>query len=87
MASTILRPAYFSHVAGAVAEIRAGNPWLSDALFYTVRDPSRPYLIANGSIIGPTHLSPFTALRLVGMVYTPLYLGTPFASQVSHTSN
>src|SRR5262249_40245818 len=80
------RPGYFSYDETTVTSIRARNPSLADAVFHTVRDPARPYLIAHASVIGPTQLSPFTALELVGMEYTPLYVGTPLGRPVTYTS-
>jgi hypothetical protein len=75
----------FSYDAATVASIKANNPSLAGATFYTVRDPlTRPYLIAETIFVCPTTASPFRAYRLVNCEATPLYVGNPFALSVTY---
>ena len=76
---------YFSLDADTVADIKRRNPSLADATFYTVRtDAPRPYLIVNSSLVGPASQAPYSSESLVGFEYTPLYVGSPFALNVTY---
>jgi hypothetical protein len=79
------KPSYFSLNDTTVTDIKHRNPALTEATFHTVRTASpRPYLIINGTMIGPTHLSPFQTEPVVNMQYTPLYVGTPYGMEVTY---
>jgi hypothetical protein len=78
-------PGRFSFDAATVTSIKANNPALAGATFYTVRDPqTRPYLIAETIFVCPTAASPFRTYRLVNCEVTPLYVGNPFALSVTY---
>ena len=79
------RPAYFSLDAATVADIQKRNPSLAGAAFYTVRtDAPRPYLIVNSCLVGPASLAPYYSESLVTFEYTPLYVGSPTAMEVTY---
>jgi hypothetical protein len=76
---------WFSYDAATVASIKANNPSLAGATFYTVRDPqSLPFLIAQTIFVCPTTASPFRSYRLINCEATPLYVGNPFALSVTY---
>ncbi len=63
------------------------NPALVNVRFHKVRDETgypRPYLIINASLVGPKALAPFTRESLVGIEFTPLYVGSPFGKEVTY---
>ena len=77
---------FFSLFADTVKEIRQRNvntPAVSGAEFYTVRDypneSKRPYLVVNGSVIGPTKLAPFKTENPIVFEFTPLYVGSAYS--------
>lgn len=78
-------PTYFSFNEATVSDIKHRNPALAKASFHTVRTAEpRPYLIINGTMIGPTALSPFHTEPVVNIQYTPIYVGVPHAMQVTY---
>lgn len=78
-------PTYFSFNVATVSDIKHRNPALAKASFHTVRTAEpRPYLIINGTMIGPTALSPFHTEPVVNIQYTPIYVGVPHAMQVTY---
>src|SRR4030095_7230959 len=78
-------PSYFSLDAATVADIQSRNFSLAGARFYTVRtDVPRPYLIVNSCILGPASLAPYWTESLVIFEYTPLYVGSPSALEVTY---
>ncbi len=79
-------PGYFSFNDETVTEIKSRNPSLRNATFHTVRTAApRPFLVINASLIGPVALSPFKKESVVIFEYTPLYVGNPFALNVTYT--
>ncbi len=78
-------PTYFSFNEATVSDIKHRYPALAKASFHTVRTAEpRPYLIINGTMIGPTALSPFHTEPVVNIQYTPIYVGVPHAMQVTY---
>ena len=78
-------PTYFSFNEATVSDIKHRNPVLAKASFHTVRTAEpRRYLIINGTMIGPTALSPFHTEPVVNIQYTPIYVGVPHAMQVTY---
>jgi hypothetical protein len=76
---------YFSLNADTVADIQKRNPSLAGSTFFVVRtDAPRPYLVVNSSLVGPASLAPYSSESLVGFQYTPLYVGSPYGSQVTY---
>jgi hypothetical protein len=78
-------PAHFSLDAATVADIVARNPQLAGATFYTARE-KRPFLLINGTLLGPDALAPFAQEKIVGFAMTPLYVGVPYAQTITYQS-
>lgn len=78
-------PAHFSLDAATVADIVARNPQLAGATFYTARE-KRPFLLINGTLLGPDALAPFAQENIVGFAMTPLYVGVPYAQTITYQS-
>lgn len=76
-------PAYFSLDATTVADIVARNPHLAGATFYTARD-KRPFLLINGTLLGPAALAPFAQEQIVGLEMTPLTVGIPYGQTITY---
>ena len=79
------KPAYFSLDANTVADIVARNPQLAGATFYTARE-KRPFLLINGTLLGPDALAPFAQEKIVGFEMTPLYIGVPYGQTIAYES-
>ncbi len=79
------KPAYFSLDAATVADIVARNPQLAGAIFYTVRK-KRPFLLINGTLLGPDALAPFAQEKIVSFEMTPLYIGVPYGQTITYQS-
>lgn len=77
--------AYFSLDATTVADIVARNPQLAGATFYTARQ-KRPFLLINGTLLGPDALAPFAQEQIVGFEMTPLYVGVPYGQTITYQS-
>ncbi len=74
--------AYFSLFEATVADIVKRNPELAGATFHTVR-PDRPYLLMDGTLIGPANLAPLELDSITTFQMTPLYCGGPLAASVT----
>ncbi|MEM7114440.1 MAG: hypothetical protein AAF614_18540 [Chloroflexota bacterium] len=77
---------FFSLDETTVADILQRNPQLDRGQFVTVReaDGKRPFLIINGSLIGPKALAPLEHDQLTGFDMTPLYTGIPFGQTITY---
>ena len=78
----VVSPRFYSLDSARVQDILSRNPQLDAGDFFTVRqptngDPRRPYLVVNACIASPTSITPPVegAETLVGIEYTPLYVG------------
>ena len=77
---------FFSLDKSTVKDIRqrnANTPEVKTAPFDVVRseagEPPRPYLVMNGSVVGPTNLTPFKTENPIVFEYTPLYVGSAYS--------
>ena len=77
---------FFSLDETTVTHILQRNPHLNRGQFVTVReaDGKRPFLIINGSLIGPKAFAPLEHDQLTGFDMTPLYVGLPFGQTITY---
>ena len=78
----VINPHFYSLDATRVQDIVSRNTEIDAGDFFTVRqptngDPQRPYLVVNACIASPADITPpfEGAETLVGIEYTPLYVG------------